>query len=87
MELISNRTNKRIPKVEDLYTITNLINDKLWDTTDLSSMEILIKVNKENLVKVNEDLYYRFNNEGEPEDTDEVVINVNGFKITYTTDE
>ena len=87
MELITNRTNKRIPKVEDLYTITNLINDKLWDTTDLSSMEILIKVNKENLVKVNEDLYYRFNNEGEPEDTDEVVINVNGFKITYTTDE
>lgn len=73
-----------LPK--DLNKFTNML-DNFWGEHDLSNMEIIFNVNKETLKEINMELYYGTEHNGEPEDTDEIIINLNNYKIIYRLEE
>lgn len=71
---------------EDLNKFINMLNE-FWGEHDLSNMEIIFNVDKETLNKINSELYYGTEHNGEPEETDEIIINLNGYKIIYRLEE
>ena len=73
-----------LPK--DLNKFTNML-DNFWGEHDLSNMEIIFNVDKETLKEINMELYYGTEHNGEPEDTDEIIINLNSYKIIYRLEE
>ena len=73
-----------LPKV--LNKFTNML-DNFWGEHDLSNMEIIFNVDKETLKEINMELYYGTEHNGEPEDTDEIIINLNNYKIIYRLEE
>ena len=73
----------RIPKTEDLMRISQLLNNEFGGELDFSIMEINFKVGKDIVKRVNDDLYYRYNSEGSPEPTDEVMVKTNGIIFKY----
>ena len=73
----------RIPKTEDLMRISQLLNNEFGGELDFSMMEINFKVGKDIVKRVNDDLYYRYNSEGSPEPTDEVMVKTNGIIFKY----
>jgi hypothetical protein len=73
-----------LPK--DLNKFTNML-DNFWGEHDLSNMEIIFNVDKETLKEINMELYYGTEHNGEPEDTDEIIINLNNYKIIYRLEE
>jgi hypothetical protein len=77
----------RIPKTEDLMRISQLLNNEFGNELDLSIMEINFKVGNNMVKRVNDDLYYRYNSEGSPEPTDEVMVKTNGITFKYVGDE
>ena len=54
-----------------------------WGDYSFENTEIVIGVNQDTLNKINSDLYYNTNHDGTPEETDEIVINLNGYKFIY----
>ena len=54
-----------------------------WDEYSFENTEIVIGVDQDTLNKINRDLYYNTNHDGVPEETDEIVINLNGYKFIY----
>lgn len=77
----------RIPKTEDLMRISQLLNNEFGNELDLSIMEINFKVGNDMVKRINDDLYYRYNSEGSPEPTDEVMVKTNGITFKYVGDE
>jgi hypothetical protein len=73
-----------LPK--DLNKFINMLNE-FWGEHDLSNMEIIFNVDKETLNEINSELYYGTEHNGSPEDTDEIIINLNGYKIIYRSEE
>ena len=73
-----------LPK--DLNKFTNML-DNFWGEHDLSNMEIIFNVDKETLKEINMELYYGTEHNGEPEYTDEIIINLNNYKIIYRLEE
>ena len=73
-----------LPK--DLNKFINMLNE-FWGEHDLSNMEIIFNVDKETLNEINRELYYGTEHNGSPEDTDEIIINLNGYKIIYRSEE
>lgn len=67
---------------EDLNKFINMLNE-FWGEYDLSNMEIIFNVDKKTLNEINSKLYYGTEHNGEPEETDEIIINLNGYKIIY----
>ena len=63
--------------------ISQLLNNEFGGELDFSIMEINFKVGKDIVKRVNDDLYYRYNSEGSPEPTDEVMVKTNGIIFKY----
>lgn len=72
-----------IPKCDDLVALSKCFQETLGDKYDLSTMEIVFSVDELTLNKINEDLYYRNNTTGAPDETDEIVVNINGYTFKY----
>ena len=73
----------RIPKIDDLTKMSQILYNEFGSDIDLSIMEIHFKVGNDMVKMVNEDLYYRYNSEGSPEPTDEVMVKTNGVIFKY----
>lgn len=73
---------KIITNLNELIRFSQVINDNFVDL-ELSNMTILFEVDKRTLKSINEDFYYSNNTNGIPEDTDEIVITVNGITFKY----
>lgn len=58
-----------------------------WGDYSFENTEIIIGVNQDILNKINYDLYHNTNHDGIPEDTDEIIINLNGYKFIYRLEE
>jgi hypothetical protein len=71
---------------EDLNNFIGLL-ENFWSGYDLSNMDIIFNVNKFTLKDINRKLYQGTEHNGEPEDTDEIIINLNGYKIIYRLEE
>ena len=84
--MISMNTN-RIPKTDDLIRMSELLNNEFGENFDLSMMEIRFVVGDSMVKRINDDLYYRYNADGEPDPTDEVAIKANGITFKYVGDE
>lgn len=84
--MISMYTN-RIPKTEDLMRMSELLNNEFGNDFDLSIMEIRFIVGDDMVKRINDDLYYRYNADGQPDPTDEVVIKANGITFKYVEGE
>jgi hypothetical protein len=69
-----------LPK--DLNKFINMLNES-WNEYDLANMEIIFNVDEKTLNDINNELYYGTNHDGSPEETDEIIINLNGYKIIY----
>lgn len=76
--------NFNIPKIDDLINMSEILNNEFGKTIDLSLFEIIINVDDNTIKKINEDLYYRYNSDGSPEDVDEVNVRSNGIRFKYT---
>ena len=76
----------RIPKTEDLIRVSELLNNEFGNDLDLSIMEVRFVVGNDMVKRINDDLYYRYNSDGEPDPTDEVVIKTNGIIFKYVGD-
>lgn len=83
MRLVMNK----IPKGDILIRIADLLKSEFEKEIDFSIMEIRFNVGKNMIQKVNEDFYYRYNNEGEPEPADEVAVTTNGITFKYVGEE
>jgi hypothetical protein len=77
----------RIPKTDDLIRMSELLNNEFGENFDLSMMEIRFVVGDSMVKRINDDLYYRYNADGEPDPTDEVAIKANGITFKYVGDE
>lgn len=75
---------KTIPNLNSIINITHTLSD-IMSSYDVSSMEILFRVDRKTLNNINEDIFYRNNpnSKSSPEETDEIIVNINGFKIKY----
>lgn len=78
--------NNNIPNLNDIFNLTHTLSE-MRTSCNLNRMEIVFHVEKDELKLINEDIFYRNNPDGKnkPEDTDEIIVNVNGFKIRYVT--
>lgn len=73
----------RIPKTEDLMRMSELLNNEFGNDFDLSIMEVRFIVGDDMVKRINDDLYYRYNADGQPDPTDEVAIKTNGITFKY----
>ena len=73
--------------IEEIIKISSIIKENINKDMDLSSLEVNIYVDKKTLRKMNEELYYRNNSVGEPEETDEIIVNINDIKFRYVVKE
>ena len=73
----------RIPKTEDLMRMSELLNNEFGNDFDLSIMEVRFIVGDDMVKRINDDLYYRYNADGQPAPTDEVAIKTNGITFKY----
>ena len=73
--------------IEEIIKISSIIKENINKDMDLSSLEVNIYVDKKALRKMNEELYYRNNSVGEPEETDEIIVNINDIKFKYVVKE
>lgn len=76
-----------IPKIDDLVQISEMINNEYGNKFDTSLLEIRINVDKDTVKRVNDDLYYRYNTEGKPDEADDVIVRSNGIIFKYTNNE
>lgn len=74
-------TPQELPKVAEMYH--NLFSE----THSLENMETVFYVNKRDIDIINEDLHFRNNLYGTPEETDEIIVNVDGYKFRYILQE
>lgn len=72
---------------QDLSQIVSMYHDLFSETHSLDNMETVFYVNKHDIDIINEDLYYRNNLDGKPEDTDEIIVNIDGYKFKYILQE
>lgn len=73
--------------IDGIIKISSIIKENVDKEIDLSSLEVNIYVDKKTLRKTNEELYYRNNSAGEPEETDEIIVNINDIKFRYVVKE
>lgn len=76
---------KTIIHPKDLYKITEKLNDVLIDYPKNIDMEIVMYSDEASIQKLNEELYYTYHQNGNPEKTNEVIINMNNYKFIYKT--
>lgn len=67
---------------EDLNNFITLLNN-FWGEYSFEKTQFIIGVDKNTLDNINQELYYNTNHNGTPEDTDEIIINLNGYKFIY----
>ena len=81
--------NVNLPSIDELIEITQVFKEKLLTKYDLTNMEILFHVDNAVLKKINEELYYRNNPQAtdNPEETDEIDLNINGIQFKYVLKE
>lgn len=77
---------KKIILPEDLNNFVAMLQN-FWGYYDLSNMTIVFSVDKRLLDEINTKLYHDIEQEGTPEETDEVVININEYKFIYHLEE
>ena len=70
----------RIPKTEDLLRMSELLNNEFGNDFEFIVGNDMVK-------RINDDLYYRYNADGEPDPTDEVAIKANGITFKYVGEE
>lgn len=73
---------KIITNINELINFSQIINENFVDL-ELSNMTVLFEVDEKTLKQINEELYYSNNTVGTPEDTDEILITVNGITFKY----
>lgn len=73
---------KIITNINELINFSQIINENFVDL-ELSNMIVLFEVDEKTLKQINEELYYSNNTDGSPEDTDEILITVNGITFKY----
>lgn len=76
-----------IPKIDDLIEISEMISNEYGSRFDTSLLEIRINVDEDTVKRVNDDLYYRYNTDGKPEEADDVIVRSNGIIFKYTNNE
>ena len=67
---------------EYLNNFITLLNN-FWGEYSFEKTQFIIGVDKNTLDNINQELYYNTNHNGTPEDTDEIIINLNGYKFIY----
>jgi hypothetical protein len=67
---------------ENLNNFVSILQNFLNDY-DLSNMETIFYVDKHVLNEINSKLYYEINANAAPEETDEIIININDYKFIY----
>lgn len=80
-------THKKAPTVNELFIISNTIKDNS-NGVPLSDIEVIFRVDKKLIDKINEDFFYRNNPNAEKNEfksADEVEVIVNQIKFKYTT--
>ena len=77
---------KIITNTNELINFSQIISENFVDL-ELSNMTVLFEVDEKTLKLINEELYYSNNTDGSPEDTDEILITVNGITFKYTIKE
>jgi hypothetical protein len=77
--------NNKINKLEQLSLLSKTLNDNLTPMYDLSNMEVVFKVDRELLTKINEDMFYTCNPASLqfPDETDEIILEINNIKYRY----
>lgn len=58
-----------------------------WGEYSFKNTEFTIGVDKNTLNDINNNLYHNTNHDGTPEETDEIIINLNGYKFIYRLEE
>lgn len=58
-----------------------------WGEYSFKNTEFIIGVDKNTLNDINNNLYHNTNYDGVPEETDEIIINLNGYKFIYRLEE
>lgn len=81
--------NNKINKLEQLSLLSKTLIDNLTPMYDLSNMEVVFKVDRELLTKINEELFYICNPATLefPEETDEISLELNNIKYKYILEE
>lgn len=67
---------------ENLNNFVSILQNFLNDY-DISNMETIFYVDKHVLNEINSKLYYEINANAAPEETDEIIININDYKFIY----
>ena len=69
-----------------MKSIKNFLTEDTASNGTLSNYESNYDVDKLS-EKINNDLYHNTNHDGTPEETDEIIINLNGYKFIYRLEE
>lgn len=76
-----------VPRLNELKQLAKILNEHN-DTFDYNAMQIVFKIPHSMLEKINEDIFYRSNQTGEPEkDVDEINVNIEGIRFCYMDEE
>lgn len=76
--------NGKILKPDDIFKIQQFFQDNDYD---IPNMQVIIGVNNEEaLRKINEEYYFMVNKEGEPSDTDEVLVTLGNVEYKYVVE-
>ena len=70
------------PKIDNIRNIANVIKNEFKDD-DLSTVNVMITVDDGHLKKLNEELFYRYSEGGQLNESDTVVLNVDGINFHF----
>lgn len=76
---------KTVTDINEMIVMSNIINERFGVDYNLKNMTINFKVDDLTLKQINETLYNKNNNNGSPEDTDEIIVKINGITFIYNT--
>lgn len=71
------------PRIDNIRNIANAIKKEFRDD-DLSNVMVIITVDDGHLKKLNEELFYRYSEGGQLNESDTVVLNVDGINFHFS---
>lgn len=80
---------KQILTVDDLIKISSVLQNNILNEYDTSNLQITLNVDEKTMKMVNENIFYSNNpnTNQKPEETDEILINVNNIHFKYVINE
>ena len=77
---------KRFLKIEDLYKLSSTIHNNFSEEYDISNLILTFEVDEDTMKRINEEIFYANNpnTKTKPEETDEIIININDVHFRYT---